>query len=92
MMTLKLPSFCNIMRRQVSLEKAIVLEKMECSSNRGRLPMRCIDSIQEAIGMMLQELSRAFEDRTLWTSLIRRFARSRGNLNGLSAHVHTDRR
>ena len=32
--------------------------------------MRWSDSLQEAIGMRLQELSRALEDRALWTSLI----------------------
>ena len=43
--------------------------------------MRWIDSIQEAIGMSLQELSRAAEDRTLWTSLSHRIARSQTRLN-----------
>ena len=32
--------------------------------------MRWIDSIKEAIGVSLQDLSRAVEDRTWWTSLI----------------------
>ena len=37
--------------------------------------MRWIGSIQEAIGMSLQKLSRAVEDRTLWMSLIFKVAR-----------------
>ena len=38
--------------------------------------MRWIDSIKEAIGMSLQELSRAAEDRASWTSLIHRVTKS----------------
>lgn len=58
------------MRRQGSLEKIVIWEKIECSRKRGIPNMKLVDSIKEAIGMSLQEMSRAVEDRTLWTSLI----------------------
>ena len=48
--------------------------------NRGKPNMRWIDSIKEAIGMSLQKLSRAAEDRTLWTSLTSSIARGQGGL------------
>ena len=82
MIKLRLSYFGHIMRRQDSLEKTIMLGKVEGSRKRGRPNMRWIDSIEEAIGMSLQELSRAVEDRTLWTSLIHRVARSWRPLHG----------
>lgn len=47
-----------------------MLKKTEGSRKRGRQNMRWINSIKEAIGMCLHELSRAVEDRTRWLSLI----------------------
>ena len=64
MIKLRLSYFGHIMRRQDSLEKTIMLGRAEGSRKRGRPNMRWIDSIKEAIGMSLQELSRAVEDRT----------------------------
>ena len=43
--------------------------------------MRWIDSVEEATGVSLQELSRAVEGRTLWTSLIHRATRSQSQLD-----------
>lgn len=43
--------------------------------------MREVDPITEAIGMNTQALSRAAEDRTLWTSLIHKVARSPSSFN-----------
>ena len=58
------------MRVQDSLEKAIMWGQLEGSGKRGRPNRRWVDSVKEAPGMNPQELSRAVEDRTLWTSLI----------------------
>ena len=43
--------------------------------------VRWIDSLWEAIGISLQELNRAVEDRTLWTSLIHGVPRHRSRLD-----------
>lgn len=45
--------------------------------------MRWLDSIKQATGLSLQELSGAAEDRTLCTSLIHRVAGSRSPLDGV---------
>ena len=45
------------------MEKAIMQGKVEGSRKTGRPNMRWVNSIKEAIGMSLQELSRAVEDR-----------------------------
>lgn len=63
------------MRRQGCLEKTMMLGKIEGSRKRGRPNIRGTDSIKEATGISLQKLSKAAEDRTLWTSLIHRVAK-----------------
>ena len=50
--------------------------KREGSRERGRPARKGTDSIKEATSMSLQGLSRAVEDRTLWTPFIHRVARS----------------
>lgn len=63
-------------------------EKSECFGNdstsgqnrrqqeRGKLNLRWIDSMKEAIGVNLQELSRAAKDRTLWALFSHRVTRT----------------
>lgn len=72
----KLSYFGHVMRWYSSLEKTIMLEKIEGSGKGGRPRMKWMDSLKEDIGMNLQELSIAVEDRALWTSLIHRLTRS----------------
>ena len=47
------------------MEKTTVLGKIEGSRKRGRPNMTRIDSVKEAIGLSLQQPSRAAEDRAL---------------------------
>ena len=49
-----------------------MLRKIEGRRKKGTPNMRLIDSLKEAMGMSLQELSRPIADKTLWTSLILR--------------------
>ena len=74
--------FSDNMRRQGSFDKTVSLEKTEGSRKGGRSNIRWLNSIKEAIGMSLQELSRAVEDRVLWTLLICGIASSQSQLNG----------
>ena len=57
-----------------------MLRKIEGSSKRGRPNMRWTDSIKEAIVTSRQELSRAVEHRTLWTSFVHRVSGSQSLL------------
>lgn len=78
MLKLKPFYFGYIMRRQGSLEKTMMLGKTE--GNRKRRPnVRWNDSIKGATDTILQEVSRAVEDRILWTSLIHRVAKRQGH-------------
>ena len=78
-----LSHFSNTMRRLGSLEKTIMLEKVEGGRKQGRPSMRWIDSIIDAIVMSVQEPSRAVEDWTLWTSLLHRVSKNQSQLNGM---------
>lgn len=49
--------------------------------------MRWIDCMKEVIGMNLQQLSKAIEGRTLWTSLIHTVPKNWSQLNSVQ-HMH----
>ena len=68
MLKLRLPYFGYVLRRQDSLEKTVILAKVEGRRKRGRLNTRWIHSLKEVTGLSLQELSRADEDRMFWRS------------------------
>ena len=53
MMKLKLKYFGHLMRRADSLEKTLMLGKVEGSRRRGRQRMRCLDSITDSMDMGL---------------------------------------
>ena len=63
-MKLKVLYFGHIMRRQDSLEKTIMLGKVEVNRKRGRPNTRGIDPLKESTALSLQEPSKAVEDRT----------------------------
>lgn len=65
------------------MEKTTLWRKIEGSRKRGRSNKRWSDSIKEATGVSPQELSRAVEDRILWTSLIHRAARTHSRFDGM---------
>lgn len=79
---LKLSYFKHIMKKQGSLEKTLMLGKIE--GNRARSNMRWTDFLKEAIELSLQELSMAVEDKTLCMSLfIQSVPRSHIQLNSM---------
>lgn len=72
---MKLSYFGHIMKRQGSLEQIIMLGKKE-AARKEEGQMTWTNSIKEAIGISVQELSRATEHRTLQKSFIHKVARS----------------
>ena len=69
-MKTELCDFGHIVRRQGSLEEAVMLGKWKAAGKEEE-NMRWIHSIKEAPDTSLQELSRAAENGTLRTSLLR---------------------
>lgn len=78
---LKLPDLGRILRRQRSLEKTVTLGKQKAAGRQEDQIWDSFDSIKEAIITSLQELSKPLGDRTLFTSLLHRVARSQRWLN-----------
>ena len=69
MLKLKLQYFGHLMGTANSLEKTLMLGKIEGKRRRGRQRMRRLDGIVDLMDMSLSKLQEMVEDRGVWPAL-----------------------
>ena len=79
---LKLQYFGHLMRRDNSLEKTLMQEKIEGKRRRGQQRMRWSDGITNSMDMNLSKLWKTVEDRGTWQATVHRVEESQAQLRG----------
>ena len=76
MLKLKLQYFGHLMQRDDSLEKTLMLEKIEGRRRRGQQRTRWLDGITDSTNMSLSKLPEMVKNREVWCAAVHEVTKS----------------
>ena len=80
MLKVKLQYFGHLIKRADSLEKPLMLGKIEGKRRRGQQRMRWLDSVTDSMDMNLSKLSDIVKDREVWHATVHGISKCPTNL------------
>ena len=73
---LKLQYFGHLIQKADSLEKTLMLRKIEGKRRRGQQRLRCVDGIVDSMDMSLSKLQEIVRDREAWRAAVHKVMKS----------------